>query len=93
MVSQKEPRVLRSNSYKGPIYPDLSWKRAKKKPKGQTKILGPASVVWHKISEIWPQKGQPGTLHGRNFVAKCGGTAWCATNISYSFGLCRSEVL
>ena len=22
-----------------------------------------------------------GQLHGRNFVVKCGGTAWCETNI------------
>jgi len=28
--------------------------------KGQTKILGPASVIWDQISEIWPKKGQPG---------------------------------
>jgi len=28
----------------------LSWKRAKKEPKGQTKILGPASVIWDQIS-------------------------------------------
>ena len=28
--------------------------------KGQTKILGPASVIWDQISEIWPRKGQPG---------------------------------
>jgi len=28
--------------------------------KGQTKILGPASVIWDKISQMWPQKGQPG---------------------------------
>ena len=28
--------------------------------KGQTKILGPISVIWDQISEIWPQKGQPG---------------------------------
>jgi len=27
------------------------------------KILGPASVIWDQISEIWPQKGQPGN-HG-----------------------------
>jgi len=25
--------------------------------KGQTKILGPTSVIWDQISEIWPQKG------------------------------------
>ena len=28
--------------------------------KGQKKILEPVSVVWDQISEIWPQKGQPG---------------------------------
>jgi len=28
--------------------------------KGQTKILGPASVIWDQISEILSQKGQPG---------------------------------
>jgi len=37
-----------------------SRKRAKKEPKGQTKILGPTSVIWNQIYEIWPQKGQPG---------------------------------
>jgi len=49
---QTGPSVVRSNFCKGP---NLSWKRAK----GQTKILGPASVIWDHISEIWPQKGQP----------------------------------
>jgi len=29
---------------------------AKKKPKGETKILGPVSVVWKQISQICPQK-------------------------------------
>jgi len=59
MVSQTGSRVVRSNfcKCKGP---NLSWKRAKKEPKGQTKILGPGSVIWDQISEIWPQKGQPG---------------------------------
>jgi len=42
MVSQTGPRVVRSNFCKGP---NLSWKRAKKEPKGQTCILGPASVI------------------------------------------------
>jgi len=27
----------------------------KKEPKGQTKILGAASVIWDQIPEIWPQ--------------------------------------
>jgi len=57
MVSQTGLRVVRSNSFKGP---SVSWKRAKKEPKGQSKILGPASVICDHISEIWPQKGQPG---------------------------------
>ena len=34
--------------------------KGQKEPKGQTKTLGPASVVWDQISEIWPQKGQSG---------------------------------
>jgi len=44
----------------------LSWKRAKKEPKGQKRtkgpneILRPASVIWDHISETWLQKGQPG---------------------------------
>jgi len=42
MVSQTGPRVVRSNFCKGP---NLSWKRVKKEPKGQTCILGPASVI------------------------------------------------
>ena len=53
MVLQTGPRVVRSNSCKGPVYPG-------KEPKGQTNFLGPASVIWDQISEIWPQKGQPG---------------------------------
>jgi len=57
MVSQTGPRVVRSNFCKGP---NLTWKRAKKEPKGQTKILGPASVVWDQIYDIWPQKDQLG---------------------------------
>jgi len=28
--------------------------------KGKTKLLGPASVIWEQISEIWPKAGQPG---------------------------------
>jgi len=40
----------------------VSWKRANTEPKGQTKILGPPSAIWHQISEIWLQKGQPGNL-------------------------------
>jgi len=55
MVFQTGPRVVRSNSCKGPVYPG----KGQKKPKGQTKILGPASFVWDQISEFWPQKGQP----------------------------------
>jgi len=58
MVSQTGTRVVRSNFCKGP---NLSWKRAEKEPKGQTKILRPASVIWDQISYIWPQKDQPGT--------------------------------
>jgi len=34
--------------------------KGQKEPKSQTKILGPASVIWDQISDIWPQKGQPG---------------------------------
>jgi len=59
MVSQTGPRVVRSNSCKGPVYPGKGPK------KGQTKILGPTSVIWGQRSEIWPQKGQPGNP-GRN---------------------------
>ena len=53
MVSPKETRVVRPNSCKGS---NLSWKRAK----GPTKVLGPANVIWDQISEILPQKDQPG---------------------------------
>jgi len=28
--------------------------------KGQTKILGPTSVIWDQSSEIWPHKVQAG---------------------------------
>ena len=49
--------MVRSKFCRGP---NLSWKKAKKEPKGQTKMLGSASVIWDEISEIWPQKGQPG---------------------------------
>ena len=49
MVSQTGPRVVRSNTCKGP---NLTWKRAKKEPKGQTKILGPASVVCPKRTNL-----------------------------------------
>jgi len=57
VVSQTGLRVVRSNSCKGP---SVSWKRAKQQPKGQTKILGPASIIWDQIYGIWCQKGQPG---------------------------------
>jgi len=42
--------VVRSNSCKG----QSILEKAKKEPKGQTKFLGPASVIWGQISEIWP---------------------------------------
>jgi len=42
MVSQTGLTVVRSNCCKGP---NPTWKRAKKEPKGQTKILEPARVV------------------------------------------------
>jgi len=38
------------------IYPGKGQKRAKR---AKPKILGPASVVWDQMSEIWPQRGQP----------------------------------
>jgi len=57
MVSQAGLRVVRSNSCNGP---SVSWERVKKAPKGQTKILGPASVISDQISEIRTQKGQLG---------------------------------
>jgi len=60
VVSQTGPRVVRSNFCEGPVNP-------RKEPKGQTKILWPASVIWNQISDIWPQKGQPD-----NPVAACG---------------------
>jgi len=53
MVNQTGPRVARPNSSKGSVYPG-------KEPKGQTKVLGPASVIWDQIFEIWSQNGQPG---------------------------------
>jgi len=57
MASQTGLTVARPGSCKEP---NLSWKMAKKEPKGQTKILGPASVIWNQNSQIWPQKDQPG---------------------------------
>jgi len=33
----------------------------------------------NKISVLWMRSGT--WNHGRNFVVKCGGTAWCKTNI------------
>jgi len=43
--------------------------KGQKRAKGQTKILGPPSLIWDQISEIWPQKGQPGNpgCEFRNF--------------------------
>jgi len=81
MVSQvvrpNSPRVVRPNSWSGP---NLSWKRTKKEPKGQTKIFGPTSAIWNQISEIWPQKGQPGnpapqSQPGKRNTAHCDVTA------------------
>jgi len=44
-----------------PGWPDLILEGDKSNlEKGQTKILGPTSVIWDQIYEIWPQKGQPG---------------------------------
>jgi len=53
MVSQTGPRVVRSKFCKESACPG-------KEPKGQTKILEPASVIWYQISKIWPPKSQPG---------------------------------
>jgi len=50
MASQTGLRVATSNSCKGPVLLE----------KDQTKILGPESVILDQISEIWPQKAQPG---------------------------------
>jgi len=38
-------------SQKGPGWSDLVFARVKKEPKGQTKILGPASVIWAQLLE------------------------------------------
>jgi len=46
-------------SQKGPGWSDLVFARVKKEPKGQTKILGPASVIWAQLLENWPQESQP----------------------------------
>jgi len=47
MVSQTGPRVVRSNFARGQ---NPSRKRAK----------GSASIIGDRISQIWPQNGQPG---------------------------------
>jgi len=61
MVSHTGPKMVRPNSCKGL---NLPWKSPKKEPKGQTKMLGSASVIWDQTSQIWPQKGQPGNPGG-----------------------------
>jgi len=40
----------------------LFWKRAKKEPKGQTKILGSASVIWDKFLKFVPKRANLSTL-------------------------------
>ena len=41
------------------MWPDLLLARSQSNlEKCQTKILGPASVIWDQIFEIWPQEGQ-----------------------------------
>jgi len=42
---------------RGQIYPG---KGPKKSQRAKPKFWGSASVIWDQISEIWPQKGQPG---------------------------------
>jgi len=59
MVSQAEPRTVRPSSCKEP---NLSWKMAKKEPKGQTKTLGPTSVIGNQNSQIWPKRANLATL-------------------------------
>jgi len=44
--------------------------KGQKRTKGQTKLLGPASVIWDQMHEIWPQIGPtwwpwPGMCSGR----------------------------
>jgi len=50
MVSQTGPRWSDLIFAWGQIYPG----------KGPNQNVGPASVIWDQISEIWPQKGLPG---------------------------------
>jgi len=57
--------------------------------KGQTKILGTASVIWDQISEIWPQKGQHGNpgwslKFGFLFHNCCDRKAWVASAQSFT---------
>ena len=47
------------------------------------KILGPVSVIWYRISEIWPQKGQPGNLDYNMTIA----IDWAAKQIETFFFL------
>jgi len=51
--------VVRSDFCKGL---NLSWKRAKKEPKGETQIVGPASVIW---DQFGPKRGNLATLLGK----------------------------
>jgi len=59
MVSQAGPRVARANSCKGPAYPG---KGPKKSQKGQTKILGSASVIWDKFLKFVPKRANLSAL-------------------------------
>jgi len=56
-ISQKSEKIWLFRQV--PRWPDLILARGQSiLEKGQTKILGPASVIWDQIFEIWPQECQ-----------------------------------
>jgi len=84
MVSQTGPRVVRSNFCKGSHLP---WKRAKKEPKGQNKILGQQVLFGTEFLKFGPKRAKLATL----FVTDVAGVI-CHCNMLYEHGPVFSSV-
>jgi len=73
MVSQTGPRVVRSNSCKGPVYPGKGPKknqRAKKEPKGQTKFWGQQVLFGTIFLKLGSRRANLATLVHTSYVGR-----------------------
>jgi len=64
MVSQTGPRVVRSNSCKGPVY---SGKRLKKIQRAKRNFWGQQVLFGTKFLKFGPERANLATLHSTNY--------------------------